>query len=319
MYNSPVSRKGFTLIELLVVIAIIAILIGLLLPAVQKVREAANRTQCTNNLKQMGLAFMSHHDVFKVFPSGGMRWTDGNDRVWSGPNKTGSPAVYDKQSWGWMYQILPYIEQQTVWADRNEDQVTSFVVPIYFCPTVGKIRVYKYTQNGDQDTQDRAMNDYLGNGGWWGYNNFSQPSASLDGPLVPSKILSNKARRVTDITDGTANTILVGEKMLYPNAFRGSSYCSDDQGYTDGWDNDTMAFAVGQGSKTSAPIPPQPIIRSGPEPADCGAVFGSSHAACLFVFCDGSVHSVSFSINPDNWVRLCSGQDGQPLQPDGWD
>jgi prepilin-type N-terminal cleavage/methylation domain-containing protein len=319
MNRAPIWRRGFTLIELLVVIAIIGILIALLLPAVQKVREAANRTKCKNNLKQIGLAFHNHHDVYGVFPSGGLQWTAGNDRVWDGSPGALTPAVYDKQAWGWAYQILPFIEQNTLWAATDDDEVTSHPIPLYFCPSVGQIRVYHYTQNGDTTTTTRAMLDYLGNGGSYGYDVYVTPGASLDGPLVPSYSLSHHSVRLTDITDGTGNTALIGEKMLYPKAFAGQSYCSDDQGYVDGWDNDTIGLAKGQGGANAAPVPPKQIVPYGPEPGnDCGSIFGSIHEACHFVFCDGSVHAVNFGINPTNWLRLCSINDGQTVDPDGW-
>jgi prepilin-type N-terminal cleavage/methylation domain-containing protein len=321
MLRTGAIRKGFTLIELLVVIAIIGVLISLLLPAVQKVREAANRVKCKNNLKQIGLAFMTHHDAHRVFPSGGLQWTAGNDRVWvNGGPGSGTPAVYDSQSWGWGYQILPYIEQNNLWSATDDDEVTAYPVRLFFCPSVGKIRIYHYTQNNDNTTTTRAMIDYLGNGGTYGYDQYNYPAASFDGPLVPSTSLSHKSVRITDITDGTANTALLGEKFLYPKAFQGKSYCSDDQGYVDGWDNDTIGLAKGRGGANDPAVPPQRIIPYGQEPNnDCGSFFGSIHDACHFVFCDGSVHAVYFSIDPTTWLRLCSINDGQPMDNNGWD
>jgi prepilin-type N-terminal cleavage/methylation domain-containing protein len=355
MNRSRNPRAGFTLIELLVVIAIIAILIGLLLPAVQKVREAANRTTCRNNLKQIGLAFHAHHDQYKVFPTAGGAWTDAddglgnNDRIWTnaGPEPgrhdygapgQGPPATYEVQSWGWMYQILPFMEMHDLWKTPNDDDVTSYPVPYYFCPSVSHVRVYSYTQDGDTTTTARAMNDYLGNGGKTFGSGYKRPAVPLDGPLVPTTRLSHMRVRVSDIKDGTDTTILAGEKYLYQQVFFGApgkpqgSYCSDDQGYCDGWDNDTIGFASGPGGGDGdADDPPSvhPPAHFTPSTKDtdpgvpgnnCGFTFGSIHdGGCHFVFCDGSVHTVAFSIDPQNWIRLCSANDGQVVGPEGWE
>src|SRR6266446_9666066 len=103
-------RIGFTLIELLVVIAIIGVLIALLLPAVQKVREAANRTQCANNLKQIGLAVHNFHDTYGTFPNTGGWWQTGITY-----DQSGTPIGIKYQQAGWLYQIMPFIEQDNLY------------------------------------------------------------------------------------------------------------------------------------------------------------------------------------------------------------
>src|SRR5262249_31659043 len=142
-------RSAFTLIELLVVIAIIGVLVSLLLPAVQKVREAANRARCTNNLRQIGVAFQHHHTTHRFFPDGG-EFCD-NPRTSSSP---GNPAMPPYQHWGWAYQLLLYLEQDNVWRNPDDKVVAGTPINLYFCPS----RRAPMVING------RAMLDYAGNG-----------------------------------------------------------------------------------------------------------------------------------------------------------
>ena len=289
------DRSGFTLIELLVVIAIIAVLIGLLLPAVQKVREAASTMSCKNNLKQIGLGFHQHHGSFGVFPSGGLSWTA--SRILNGD----TPADYTEQTWGWAYQILPYIEQDNLYRVPVDTDLACVPVKTYMCPSLRGPTIKLYTQNPTPDGSLRAMMDYVGNGGSWSNNSFTTPGASIDGPIVPSVSGSHRTVRLTDITKGTAYTLLVGEKWV--DVTKGTTPdCNDDQGWVNGWDNDTICTAQGEYA-TNAISVPQPDPKDGG--SHCGFIFGSPHANLNVVLCDGSVRTVSFSVDPNAWLIFC--------------
>ena len=117
--NNDRYQKGFTLVELLVVIAIIGILVALLLPAVQTVREAARRTSCMNNLRQISLASQMHENALKIYPDGGIVWFDFDRSL----TDSGAPEIAPNQNWCFFYQVLPYLEQQNVYDNEDDDVI----------------------------------------------------------------------------------------------------------------------------------------------------------------------------------------------------
>jgi prepilin-type N-terminal cleavage/methylation domain-containing protein/prepilin-type processing-associated H-X9-DG protein len=305
----PISKqghgwRGFTLIELLVVIAIIAVLVGLLLPAVQKVREAANRAKCSNNLKQIGLGFHSHHDALGYFPDGGEHW---DPNAFPRSIAGGSPQTAPNQNWGWGYQLLPYIEQASVWSLPDNNKVRGSLITIYFCPT----RRFPMRITADVPC---AMLDYVGNAGTTMDLSATtgEPGAALgngnDGVVV-RRPGGGKNRtssiKISSITDGTSNTLMVGEKRLRPELL-GQLQAHDDQGYTAGWDRDEVCWAT---------VPPAQDRKG----EDGYYQFGSAHPAGFnAVFVDGSVHFIPYSIQSNNtppdplgvWQRICIRNDG---------
>jgi prepilin-type N-terminal cleavage/methylation domain-containing protein len=311
MPRPSLSRQAFTMVELLVVIAIIAVLLGLLVAGAQRVREAANRAQCRNNLKQMGLAFLAHHDAFGAFPSGGTYWYD-TVRTWKPGTGNTVPANFESQSWGWGYQILPYIDLKNVWLLPKDNDVGDRPIAIYHCPSSRPFVRFRYTQAG-ADTY-RYMWEYSGNGGSWGnWPDLTKSGNALDGPIVPSKSGSKRVVSRDSIADGSSNVMLIGEKYLNLVKREGQSICGDDQGWVDGWDNDAIAFA--RATSASGPIlPPRPYDTTSDE---CGFVYGSNHYVMQTVFCDGSVHGIKFTINPQTFLGLCSVNDGKSLDLTG--
>ena len=140
--TKPQTKRGFTLVELLVVIAIIGILVALLLPAIQAAREAARRTQCKNNLKNIGLSIQNFYSTYKFFPTGG---TEPNPPItsylkdtYSVPNsvaRVGPPNGPLEQGLGWMYQILPFLEEGAIKGIVQQSQLQNNPIPLYNCPS----------------------------------------------------------------------------------------------------------------------------------------------------------------------------------------
>lgn len=276
---------GFTLVELLVVIAIIGILIGMLLPAVQAVREAARRTSCSNKLRQLSLAFHLHHDSHNFFPTGGWDW-------FRPPViNNGSPAIGEQQHAGWGFQVLPYVESTNVW---QSDALTAIATPnpIFFCPSrrgpqtvVGEDN---YFPRFELETVTRALCDYAGS------------NRDGTGPLRRQMPVAFK-----DISDGTSNTLMLGDKRIN-TFFLGTEQDDDNEGYTAGWNEDTIR-------RTDQP----PAADFAAAVGDGEKLFGSSHPGVVVMsFVDASIKSIPYTVSADVFERLGDRADGESVSLD---
>ena len=300
-FSSP--RTGFTLIELLVVIAIIAVLISLLVPAVQKVREAANRTSCQNNLKQLGLAMHNHESNFGRLPSGGWGWN------WVGEPDRGTDR---NQPGGWIYNILPYVEQdslrrQGAGLPRPQQlqaiaQVIATRVPIMNCPS----RRFRgpfpngagisYRNTDPVQPTALARTDYAANAGSQDANEINGGPTTLQegdttfnwGNLnaIEGVIYRRSETRFLDIVNGLSNTYLAGEKYLNPLNYSTGTDPGDNETMYTGYNNDVCRSTF------------NPPLQDRNGLADTKR-FGSPHPGGVnMLLCDGSVHVISYGIDP---------------------
>jgi len=318
--------RAFTLVELLVVIAILGALIGLLLPAVQSAREVGRRTQCNNNLKQLGVAMLAHHEANNFFPSGGWGWyLVGDPDQGTGPNQPG----------GWCYSLLPNLDQDALYrmgtgmtaAQKKAVNATRIAtpVPIFNCPTRRRSVVEVSTSDAPYNSNPAPMaakTDYAANAAY-PYPDYPYivvgPAVIVPGVPWTDQINSSNLSQVQSecqqgvcylcsqvslamVHDGASNTYMIGEKYLNPDSYFNGADGADNESLYAGFDNDNHRSGNGW----------QPYQdRAGLSISD---TFGSAHVGSFgMVFCDGAVHAISYSIDLETHRRLSCINDGLPV------
>jgi prepilin-type N-terminal cleavage/methylation domain-containing protein len=277
---------GFTLIELLVVIAIITMLIALLLPAVQSARESGRRTQCKNNLRQMGLAVHNFHDIWQRLPTGGRcPWS------WAEPQGVNFGP-------GWPVQILNYLEQQNL-ANSTPAEMEQFTMALWFCPSRRPPTRYAgYYVLMDYASATPANSPWSWDQFWYG------DIWNQDGVVAPYAGIIVRYPQTTTmgaITDGTANTLMLGEKWLNPNNYAVGDW-HDDRGWTDGWDPDIVRYTGFQPVRDN---------RNGTGYGWEGYQFGGAHfLGSQYAMGDASVQFVNYSIDLATFNALGGRNDG---------
>jgi prepilin-type N-terminal cleavage/methylation domain-containing protein/prepilin-type processing-associated H-X9-DG protein len=284
------NRGGFTLIELLVVIAIIAVLIGLLLPAVQKVRDAASRSSCQNNLKQIGLACHMYNDSNRSYPPG-----------WLTSQPSG--AVAPSPGWSWSLLILPYIEQGNLYSSINPDVTTPGAPPAANATLQTRVSTYRCPG----DSSNVAINTSFQSYGMSNYviNREVAGPGRLDGSTLPNALSVQGLNSM----DGTSNTILVGERDFTRN-------CAAVWGVRSSTSSASFEGRPGSGLNPLNPANP-PSSGSG---SSQRLAFNSMHSGgggCNFLFGDGSVHFITNGISADPndvWTNFPAATTNYPLQ-----
>ncbi|MCG6154570.1 DUF1559 domain-containing protein [Rubinisphaera margarita] len=323
------TRRGFTLIELLVVIAIIAILVALLLPAVQQAREAARRSSCKNNLKQIGLALHNYHETYRVFPPGYI-------------HRVG--AVGQENKWGWATHLLPFVEQGTLYdameVSNGNNDLDDFdgpsglagtsIISTYRCPSDPAPDMNN--RRGNRSTSNYVANYMADNGDVNTALTPTQPDSPTSHTDRDGMFAANTKTKMRDITDGTSNTIGIGERAWELNINNGKARCDAgvwagvNAGNANGNHNFNSTSNRAKGSAVMA------VTATGINKVDtfgatqttenvCAIGYNSMHSGgAQFLLMDGSVRFLSENLDhkPDasntidsTFERLAHRSDGQ--------
>ncbi|MEN9673533.1 MAG: hypothetical protein RL553_1798 [Planctomycetota bacterium] len=334
-------QKGFTLIELLVVITIIGILIGLLLPAVQKVRSVAARLQCANNLKQIGLAMMNYESTYSTFPAGYL------DNMTTNPvNATATTNPDPNIGWGWGALILPYLEQEPLYKSININSIAmnntsaaaiafrkTFIKGFFCTSDATDLNTFRIlgTVNPSDDTTGLETFYLSGSDGNFKLIRFELAKSSysginghrdlrdFDSALGLGMLLRGRGVSIAEVTDGLSNTLFVGERssiLFYKQADGSRPSVCTWVGALPGGDlingifpRAPALYILGHTGEPSDPHKPNsPQANGFFRPED----FTSKHSGGVnFLFGDGSVRFITDSINEQTWVKLGTRQGGE--------